>query len=90
MKAIELCLEIARLCKLGNEHQYAALFENYAAGLAEEKWDVMKRSIMNTFKGGMGSFNDLVLHVDGKPLFNENDRLRALKSQLYDEIAAKW
>lgn len=33
--------------------------------------------------GGMGSFNDLVLHRDGIPLLEENDVLDELRHKLY-------
>ena len=33
--------------------------------------------------GGMGSFNDLILHRDGVPLIEENDYLNELRKQLY-------
>lgn len=35
--------------------------------------------------GGMGSFSDLVLHKDGKPLQVENDELEKLKNELFNE-----
>ena len=36
--------------------------------------------------GGMGSFNDLVLHDENRiPLRNENDELQRLKTDLYNE-----
>lgn len=34
--------------------------------------------------GGMGSFNDLVLHKNGLPLKKENDKLDQLRHELYD------
>ena len=33
--------------------------------------------------GGMGSFNDLILHRDGVSLIEENDYLNELRKQLY-------
>lgn len=42
------------------------------------------REIMNLY-GGMGSFNDLILHKDMKPLDEENDQLDSLRNQLYEE-----
>jgi len=33
--------------------------------------------------GGMGSFNDLILHRDGIPLIEENDYLNELRKKLY-------
>jgi hypothetical protein len=34
--------------------------------------------------GGMGSLNDLVLSKDGKPLTHENNKLDALRKELYE------
>lgn len=36
--------------------------------------------------GGMGSFNDIVLHEDKKPSIDKNDRLDFLRKQLYELI----
>lgn len=38
---------------------------------------------IRTAYGGMGSFNDLVLHSNGNPLRKENDRLEQLRKKLY-------
>jgi hypothetical protein len=35
------------------------------------------------FKGGMGSFSDMVLHRNRVPLMDENDQLALLRNQLY-------
>ena len=44
------------------------------------------RRIMNIY-GGMGSFNDLILHKNMKPLKKENDELDDLRNDLYEECA---
>lgn len=36
--------------------------------------------------GGMGSFNDLVLHREGKMVYADNEKLGKLRHQLFDEI----
>ena len=36
--------------------------------------------------GGMGSFNDLILHRDGVPLIEENDYLNELRDKLYAHL----
>lgn len=41
---------------------------------------------MRQLYGGMGSFNDLVLSSDGQPLIEENNRLDAMRKELYQEI----
>jgi len=38
---------------------------------------------IRTAYGGMGSFNDLVLHSNGHPLIKENQRLEQLRKELY-------
>lgn len=42
------------------------------------------REFIAIMMGGMGSFNDLILHRDGKPLSVESNELRDLRSKLYD------
>lgn len=36
--------------------------------------------------GGMGSFNDIVLHKNGQPLRKENDELEDLSHRLYQQL----
>jgi hypothetical protein len=36
--------------------------------------------------GGMGSFNDIVLHKNGIPLIRENDELDDLRHKLYKQL----
>ena len=36
--------------------------------------------------GGMGSFNDIVLHKNGIPLIQENDKLEGLRHNLYKQL----
>lgn len=42
-------------------------------------------NILNCYKGGMGSFSDLVLHKNCEMLIEENDQLAELKNKLYNE-----
>jgi hypothetical protein len=47
------------------------------------------RIILNALKGlygGMGSFNDIVLHKNGIPLIQENDELDGLRHMLYNQL----
>ncbi len=89
-KAILLCRQLAQLLAAAGEQQYAAIFNDYAIGLAEGDWDVEKRRVLQTFKGGMGSFNDLVLHKDGTQLGAQNNELHRLKEALYNTITVNW
>jgi hypothetical protein len=40
--------------------------------------------LIKIFQGGMGSFSDLVLHKNSKPLIDENNRLEELKDLLFE------
>lgn len=44
--------------------------------------DAAKADIRRLY-GGMGSFNDVILHEDTVPLRSENDELDRLRSELY-------
>ena len=46
---------------------------------------LVKNELLKLY-GGMGSFNDIVLYEDKKPLIDENDRLDFLRVQLYKLI----
>lgn len=48
--------------------------------------DDVVRKIVRLY-GGMGSFNDLILHKDSKPLREENDELDELRDELYTACA---
>ena len=41
------------------------------------------KNILNIYKGGMGSFTDLVLQKDYKMLVDENNQLANMKHSLY-------
>jgi hypothetical protein len=50
-------------------------------------YDSALQSLKGLF-GGMGSFNDLVLHKDGIPLRGENNELHELSDILYEQLKA--
>ncbi|MEI6188596.1 MAG: hypothetical protein WCP46_08960 [Alphaproteobacteria bacterium] len=41
---------------------------------------------MSLYRGGMGSFNDIVIQKDEKALIKENDEFHALKHALYEKF----
>lgn len=47
--------------------------------------DALKRRILRLY-GGMGSFNDLVLHKNGEICITENNKLDKLRKRLFDQI----
>ena len=44
----------------------------------------ISKDLLKAFKGGMGSFSDLVLHKNSVPLIDENNQLEILKDNLFD------
>jgi hypothetical protein len=59
-------------------------FENKLQ-VSREEWKQLAREGLNFF-GGMGSLNDIVLHKNGIPLLEENDKLDILRNEIYSEL----
>ena len=75
--------QIVELLKNCGEKSWANAIE-CSWSESEQDLDYAKNRIRALY-GGMGSFNDLVLHSpDGVPLKAENDELDDLRSQLYE------
>ncbi|MES2702451.1 MAG: hypothetical protein V4649_07425 [Bacteroidota bacterium] len=84
MRTIEICFEIAELCeKYGDAWSHT--FTTF--GWEFENGDVpaVARKVTHIY-GGMGSFNDLVLHKDGRMVGADNDKLDMLREELFQEI----
>ena len=67
-----------------NENAWAKTFETLGSAL-----DVDCAASIFALKkvyGGMGSFNDIVLHKNGQPLRKENDELEDLSHRLYQQL----
>ena len=86
----EIKRTIAKMIPLlvfGEEDNWVRFFERALLELDrdyEETVDILKRQF-----GGMGSFNDVVLHKNCIPLLAENDELKALKQQLFELLEAE-
>ncbi|CAH3896261.1 MULTISPECIES: DUF6966 domain-containing protein [Enterobacter] len=67
-----------------NENAWAKTFETLGSELDVD----CEASIFALKKvyGGMGSFNDIVLHKNGQPLRKENDELEDLSHRLYQQL----
>ncbi len=74
--------EIVKILLAHDEVSWAGYFKSCEMQLNDD----YQEGIYNIRKvyGGMGSFNDLVLHENGLPLKKENDRLDQLRHELYD------
>ncbi len=73
--------KIASLLRAEGNDYWASSMEGFAAEMAVDPVGTPPRILL--IFGGMGSFNDLVLHRDGQMLAKENDSLDALRVELY-------
>lgn len=77
-------IEIIKILSSNEEDSWAKRFEKLAIEL-----DIDFESSIYSLKklyGGMGSFNDIVLHKNGMPLIRENDALDDLRYKLYKQL----
>jgi hypothetical protein len=75
---------IISILRSNNENAWAKTFETLGSELDVD----CEASIFALKKvyGGMGSFNDIVLHKNGQPLRKENDELEDLSHRLYQQL----
>ena len=77
-------IDIANVLSSNDEDSWAKTFEKLSSELDFD----CESSIFSLRKlyGGMGSFNDIVLHKNGIPLIRENDELEDLRHKLYKQL----
>ncbi|MDR1163122.1 MAG: hypothetical protein LBM17_04700 [Candidatus Accumulibacter sp.] len=75
-------LRIEELLRLGEMHDWADNFKKLQIEIAIEP-SFVSGVILSSY-GGMGSFNDIVLHKSGVPLDDENIEFSILRSRLYE------
>lgn len=76
--------KIKPLLENAEENYWFQYFENVEEEFGKKNNDEVIQSLRMIFKGGMGSFSDLVLHKNGIALVEENNELEKLKDDLYD------
>lgn len=81
--------EIAALCAAHGSDDWAGSFRYFVEQVKKNEWDSAKRKILSVYTG-MGSFNDLVLHENGKPLGKANDSLEKFRESLYKQVTDNW
>lgn len=77
-------IEIIKILSSNEEDSWEKIFEKLAIEL-----DIDYESSIYSLKklyGGMGSFNDIVLHKNGMPLIRENDALDDLRYKLNKQL----
>ncbi|EAV7067886.1 hypothetical protein D1V04_11965 [Salmonella enterica] len=80
-------IDIVSILSNNDEHSWARTFEKLGSEL-----DVDYEQALDALKGlygGMGSFNDIILHKDGMPLMKENDELDNLRHILYNQLKSE-
>jgi hypothetical protein len=79
----ELLSQIADLLATHNEPQWERRFRHLEGEYSTAPSDTRQR--IKALYGGMGSFNDLVLHgTNGIPSAEENDELDTCRTELYE------
>lgn len=84
----KILLELTNFLNKYDEHEWRNVFARLYKESLQYTDSNYDRSFINEINGcfgGMGSFTDLVLHKDMKPLKKENDELEILKDQLYEK-----
>ncbi|MCX8728669.1 DUF6966 domain-containing protein [Gilliamella sp. B2838] len=83
-KIKEILVEISTLLIKGNYPDWGNSFIKFSKEIESDPEFI--KSELSKLYGGMGSFNDIVLYEDRKPLIDENDRLYFLRTQLFELI----
>ncbi|MFC0139351.1 DUF6966 domain-containing protein [Erwinia mallotivora] len=73
--------EIIKILLDNGEEPWARYFDKCLRQLDDDYHEGVYN--IRTAYGGMGSFNDLVLHSNGNPLRKENELLEQLRKELY-------
>lgn len=82
---VKIIDKIIPLLVYSEEKFWLSYFQNLRdCSLAKQDELELCRSVLSAFQGGMGSLNDLVLHKDGVPLVDENNKLDSLKDELFE------
>ena len=76
--------DIIKILSSNDEDAWAKTFGKIAIGLDADYESSIY--LLRKLYGGMGSFNDIVLHKNGKPLIQENDELEDLRHKLYKQL----
>jgi len=88
-KIIKLVEEVINLLQQNDEERWVEVMKNLLQNYIFLTHSKNKREaanlIMKVMLGGMGSLSDVVLHKNGKPLIEENNRLNKVLDELYEE-----
>ena len=84
-KMIDIIDKITLLLEYSEEQFWLSYFQDLKVRcLNHQNSSDVCRTVLKSFQGGMGSLNDLVLHKNGIPLIDENNKLDKLKDELFE------
>lgn len=80
--------QIIRAFEVANDTEYLRIFKCYRGDCEyvenEQGAKDLARNIMRSYVGGMGSFNDFVLHTNGKYIKEPSMHFASLKHKLFE------
>lgn len=88
-KIILLLEECIQLLSENDEKRWAEVLIRLKRHYIENDNNEETLSLIRKLFGGAGTFNDVVLHKDGKPLIEENNQLEKSRHELYEECINK-
>ena len=81
----EIMEQMITLLETNDEQGWANHLKHFILEYKDPKMRIEAvKNILNIYKGGMGSFTDLVLQKNFKMLVDDNNQLAALKHDLYN------
>lgn len=83
----EYCLQISKLIEGTNHSDKAETFLLLANQYENKQSDVL--FTIKSLYGGMGSFSDTVLYIDGNVAIAANDQLTILREALYAKVSSE-
>ncbi|MDR6156907.1 hypothetical protein QF023_000423 [Chryseobacterium sp. SLBN-27] len=83
----DYCLQISKLLEGTDNQEKSKVFIQLGNLYVTHKKEALS-NIKNIY-GGMGSFNDLVLYKDGKVDIEANEKLSALREDLYKAVLSE-
>ncbi|MFN4364443.1 DUF6966 domain-containing protein [Chryseobacterium hispalense] len=83
----DYCLQISKLLEGTDNQEKSKVFIQLGNLYVTHKKEALS-NIKNIY-GGMGSFNDLLLYKDGKVDIEANEKLSALREDLYKAVLSE-
>lgn len=83
----DYCLQIGQLLKKTDDTEKSDIFLYLGNLYTSDKKEAL--SNIQSIYGGMGSFSDMVIYKDGKIDLEANEKLSALREDLYNAVLSE-